>query len=224
MRYLLLVVSLLILFGGVNDTWTSWQNPQPVAMTLREFAQAEPKPVYVRLSDARPNLVDAVIVGRRDAEAEGGGQQIKSVTRLYIPIRPEGAAKDEKVSLLLDTRGKGLLATANEFNRLSSVDQLLYFAEHSDDLVVNGPVSGRVARSSTMSADRREQLRKLKTDLAEEFFVLEHNSLPSLRRGITALVAGVLLLLLSLTLISRRRARALRAKELSAATGNDAAS
>jgi len=209
MRYLLLVVSLLVLFGGVNDTCTSWRNPRPVAMTLQEFTQAEPKPVYVRLSDARPNLVDAVIVGHKDTRPGEDGQQIESVTRLYIPIRPEGAAKGERVSLLLDTQEEGLLATANEFNRLSSVDQLLYFAEHSENLVVKGEVSGRVARSTTMSTDRRERLRKLKTDLAEEFFVLEHGSLPSLRRGLTALVVGLLLLILSLRLIARRRAQAL---------------
>jgi len=206
MRYLLLIVSLMVLLGGVNDTWTSWENPEPVAMTLRELAQAEPKPVYVRLSDGRPNLIDAVIVGRKGTETGEEGQQIESVSRLYIPIRPEGPSKDEKVSLLLDTQEEGLLAKANEFHRLSSVDQLLYFAEHSQDLVVKGAVSGRIARSMTMSADRRERLRKLKTDLAEEFLVLEHNSMPSIRRGVTALVVGLLLLLLSLKLISRRRA------------------
>jgi hypothetical protein len=166
----------------------------------------------VSLSDARLDLVEAVIVGRKDSEGGEDEQQIESVTRLYVPIRSESSSEDERVSLLLDTQDDGLLAKANEFNQLSAVDQLVYFAEHSEDLVVKGALSGRVKGSATMSASRREQIRKLKTDLAEEFFVLDHNSAPSIGRGVSALVIGLLLLLLSLKLISRRRAAARRAR------------
>lgn len=50
MGYVMLVIAALVLFGGVNDTLTRRKNPEPVAMTVAEFAQSNEQPVYVKLT------------------------------------------------------------------------------------------------------------------------------------------------------------------------------
>jgi hypothetical protein len=206
MRYLLLIISLITIFGGINDTYTSWKNPHPIPMTVEEFTQAKDKPVYVRLSDASFNLIDAVIVGRKTSGAEKGEQRIRKVTRLYIPIH-SGSDSSEKqtIAILLDTQDDALLAAANEIQRLSEGEQLVYYAEHADELKMTKEVSGHVVSEATMNSDHREKIRSLKKNLAKKFFVLDDDSLPSIVRGISALGLGVFLLLLSLVLILRKR-------------------
>jgi len=188
MKFIIAMFAAFLLFGGIYDTYTSWTNPEPVRMTVAEYAASDKSQKYVVLTDAAMNLFTAVGVISSVS---------KKVSRLYIPIESEEFAQKDGVSLLLNTVNSDLLAIANEFRTLSEGEQLQYFVQHVDTVIQEGELSGRVMSSSGLSGDRAEEIQGLVDDLEKDFYVVNHGGKPNLARGLSITGGGLLLLLLA---------------------------
>lgn len=188
MKLIIAIFSAFMIFGGVYDSYLSYNNPEPIKMSVSEYSQSDKsKAVYVTITDAKINLLKSVVLSNK----LGG-----SISRLYVPIESNGFQQDNKTTLILNSSDTDVLNTANEVFSLSETEQLKYLIENRDKLMLAGEISGRLVHSKMMESDRREEVSKLMKNLDGDFYVLNHNASASKVRGPVLLVLGLLMMIL----------------------------
>ena len=176
-----------MMFGGGFDTYQSYSNPKPTAMTVSEFSKFDKsKTVYIALTDAKISLLNAVA-----ASGLGG------VSRIYVQIESEDFKQDTKISLILNTVDDNIIDLADKLFSLSQAEQLKFIIENKDKLTIKGQLSGRLMYSDSMQNDRKDEMLKLVDKLDNDFYVLNHNGQPSKVRGPVMFIIGLLMLILA---------------------------
>ena len=195
LRIAFLLFSLFILFGGAYDAYIGWKNPEPTRTTVADYAKSDKSKEWVILTDAKINLLKAVVVTRK----KGG-----KISKLYVPIESAEFTQKDTISLLLDTDDKEILDIARQLHAMSGAEQLQFLVKEKDKLVRNVELSGRIASKHSMSSDRVKEMQKLIENLASDFYILDHNWEASLKRGL--IIAGIGLFMLILSFRKKKKA------------------
>ena len=195
LRIVLILLGLFLLFGGIHDAYNGWQQSEPARMTVAEYTASDQADSWVVLTDAKVNLLKAVTV-RKGKEGK--------VNRLYVPIESDEFFQKEKISLLLDTTDKELLAVAEEMVALSAGDQIRYLAENRNKLLRDVELSGTMMSHRALSSDRAEELGKLIGNLKDGFYIMNHGATVDFTRGVFISIVALLLLVFA----ARRKKKA----------------
>ena len=193
-RIAFILLGLFLLFGGLNDAYNGWKQPEPARLKVAEFIGSDHSADWVVLTDAKLNLLKAVMV----AKGEGG-----KIKQLYIPIESDKFFQKDKVSLLLDTKDKELIAIANEMRAMSEGEQLKYIVQNRDRLLREGEISGTMSSKAVMNSERVAEVNGLIKNLDGEFFILSHGADVNLKRGL--IIAGVALVILVLAFRRKKK-------------------
>lgn len=188
-RNIIMICGLLLLVGGMYLAYGGLKTSVPERMTVDEFATDHRSPGAVLLTDARLNLLKAVVV------TEGKEGKIK---KLYVPIESIEFLQEDKIDLLLDTSDKKLLRIASELYRMSKEEQMKYVVYHRDTLLQEIELSGIMLGKTSMRASRLREISTIVPNLADDFFLLRHHAKVSLVRSLIISVLGLFVLVFGL--------------------------
>ena len=187
MKFVIIIFSLFMMFGGLFDTYKSYRNPKPIDMKVSEFVRSDKSDLtYVNLTDANVSLLKAVA-----ASGLGG------VSRLYVQIESESYKQEDKISLILNTVDDEIIDLADKMFSLPQSEQLKFMIKNKDKLVIKGQISGRVMHSDSMESNRKEEMLKLMDKLDKDFYFLNHNGHPSKVRGPVMFLIGLIMFVLA---------------------------
>ncbi|CAK8718315.1 hypothetical protein KKHLCK_07485 [Candidatus Electrothrix laxa] len=184
-RNIIMICGLLLLVGGMYAAYGGLKNSVPERMTVAEFVTDDRSSGAVLLTDARLNLLKAVVV------TEGKEGKIK---KLYVPIESVYFLQEDKISLLLDTSDAKLLDIASELYRMSKGEQMKHVVHHRNSLLQEIELSGIMLDKGSMRASRQQEIRSIVKNIADDFFVLRHQAKISLVRSLIISVLGLFVL------------------------------
>ncbi|MCW5211347.1 hypothetical protein VU04_00355 [Desulfobulbus sp. TB] len=188
-KSIIMICGLFLLIGGMYHAYFLLKNATPQQMTVAEFIGSDHHLGAVLLTDARLNLLKAMIV------TEGKESRIK---KLYLPIESIEFFQEDKVSLLLDTSDAKLLNIASKFYRMSKKEQRSYVVHHRQELLQEIELVGIMLDRHSMRASRLQEIRNVVPQLADDFFVLRHQAKVSLVRSLVISVLGLFILIFGL--------------------------
>ncbi len=188
-RNIIMICGLLLLVGGMYLAYGGLRKSVPQRMTVEEFATDGRSPGAVLLTDARLNLLKAVVV------TEGKEGKIK---KLYVPIESIEFLQEDKIDLLLDTSDEKLLRIASELYQMSKEEQMKHVVYHRDTLLQEIALSGIMLGKSSMRASRLREISTMVPNLADDFFLLRHHATVSLVRSLVISVLGLFVLIFAL--------------------------
>ncbi len=188
-RNIIMICGLLLLVGGMYHAYGGLKHSVPERMTVAEFATDDRSPGAVLLTDARLNLLKAVVV------TEGKEGKIK---KLYVPIESIDFLQEGKIDLLLDTSDTKLLQIASVLYRMSKGEQMKHVVQHRNVLLQETTLSGIMLDKASMRASRLREISTVVPNLADDFFVLRHHAKVNLLRSLVISVLGLFVLIFGL--------------------------
>lgn len=184
-----MICGLFLLIGGMYHAYGVLKHSMPKQMTVAEFVRSDRSPGAVLLTDARLNLLKAVVV------TEGKKGDIK---KLYLPIESREFLQEGKIKLLLDTSDVQLLHIAAELYGMSKEKQMKHVIHHRDTLLQERELSGMMLDKASMRAGRLQEIQAIVPNLADDFFVLRHHAKVNLVRSLIISVLGLFILIFGL--------------------------
>ncbi|MCW5202515.1 hypothetical protein VU12_06205 [Desulfobulbus sp. US4] len=184
-----MICGLLLLVGGMYLAYGGLKKSVPERMTVAEFAIDDRSPGAVLLTDARLNLLKAVVV----TEGEEG-----KIKKLYVPIESIEFLQEDKIDLLLDTNDEKLLRIASELYQMNKEEQMKHVVYHRNTLLHEIELSGIMLDKASMRASRLREISTVVPDLADDFFVLRHHAKVNLIRSLVISVLGLFVLIFGL--------------------------
>jgi hypothetical protein len=188
-RNIIMICGLLLLVGGMYHAYGGLKHSVPERMTVAEFATNDRFPGAVLLTDARLNLLKAVVV------TEGKEGKLK---KLYVPIESIEFFQEGKVDLLLDTSDAKLLEIASALYRMSKGEQMKHIVQYRNVLLQETTLSGVMLDKASMRASRLREINAIVPNLADDFFVLRHHAKVNLLRSLIISVLGLFVLIFGL--------------------------
>ncbi|MCI5138991.1 MAG: hypothetical protein D3922_11390 [Candidatus Electrothrix sp. AR1] len=188
-RNIIMICGLILLVGGMYHAYGGMKHSVPERMTVAEFAIDDRSPGAVLLTDARLNLLKAVVV------TEGREGKIK---KLYVPIESIEFLQEGKVGLLLDTSDAKLLRIASELYRMNKEEQMKHVVYHRNTLLHETELSGIMLDKASMRASRLREISTVVPNLADDFLVLRHHAKVNLLRSLIISVLGLFILVFGL--------------------------
>jgi hypothetical protein len=188
-RNIIMICGLLLLVGGMYHAYGALKSSTPKRMSVDDFAKSHRSPGAVLLTDARLNLLKAIVV------TKGEKGEIK---KLYLPIESVYFLQEEKVELLLDTSDAELLKIASDFYRMSKKEQMKHVVHHRLSLLREMELNGLMLDKASMRASRLREVRSLVPNLADDFFILRHHAKINLTRSLVISVLGLFVLIFGL--------------------------
>ncbi|MCI5124503.1 MAG: hypothetical protein D3925_08520 [Candidatus Electrothrix sp. AR5] len=188
-RNIIMICGLLLLVGGMYHAYGGLKHSVPERMTVAEFATDDRSPGAVLLTDARLNLLKAVVV------TKGKEGEIK---KLYVPVESIEFPQEGKVDLLLDTSDGELLRIASELYQMNKEEQMKHVVYHRDTLLQDIALSGIMLDKASMRASRLREISAMVPNLADDFFVLRHHAKVNLLRSLVISVLGLFILVFGL--------------------------
>ena len=184
-----MICGLLLLVGGMFYAYDGLKLSVPERMTVEEFATDDRSPGTVLLSDARLNLLKAIVM------TEGNQEKVK---KLYLPVESAEYVQQGGIDLLLESKDENLLKIASEFFTMKKEEQMKYAVHHRDSLLRDMELSGIILDTSSMRASRLQEIRTVVPNLADDFFLLRHNAQINLIPSLVVSVLGMFVLIFGL--------------------------
>ena len=188
-RNIIMICGLLLLVGGMYHAYGGLKHSVPERMTVAEFATGDRSPGAVLLTDARLNLLKAVVV----TEGEEG-----KIKKLYVPIESIEFLQKGKTSLLLDTNDGELLRIASELYQMNKEEQMKHVVYHRNTLLHETALPGIMLDKVSMLASRLREISTVVPNLADDFFVLRHHAKVNLLRSLVISILGLFVLVFGL--------------------------
>lgn len=182
MRFALACRGMYLAYGGLRKS-------VPERMTVEEFVTDDRSPGAVLLTDARLNLLKAVVV----TEAKEG-----KIKKLYVPIESIEFLQEGKINLLLDTSDEELLRIASELYRMSKEEQMKHVVYNRETLLQDIELSGIILDKHSMRASRLREISTIVPNLADDFVLLRHHAKVNLLRSLVVSVLGLFVLIFGL--------------------------
>ncbi|MCI5149799.1 MAG: hypothetical protein D3916_10515 [Candidatus Electrothrix sp. MAN1_4] len=184
-----MICGLLLLFGGMYHAYGGLKNSVPQQMTVAEFVTADPSSGAFVLTDARLNLLKALVM------TEGDEKKIK---KLYIPIESSEYLQEGKVHLLLESHDETLLRIASAFYLMDKEEQMKYVVHQREKLLQEMKLPGIVLDKKSMRASRLQEISSVVPNLADNFFLLRHHARVNLIRSLIISILGLFVLIFGL--------------------------
>ncbi len=188
-RNIIMICGLFLLIGGMYHAYGALKHSIPERMRVADFAKSYRSPGAVLLTDARLNLLKAMVVTKGDKG---------EIKKLYLPIESVYFLQEEKVELLLDTSDAELLKIASDFYRMTKEEQVKHVVHHRLSLLREMELSGLMLDKASMRASRLREVSSLVPHLADDFFILRHHAKVNLARSLVISVLGLFVLIFGL--------------------------
>ena len=188
-KNIIVICGLFLVGSGMYYAYDGLKFSVPERMTVEEFATGDRSPGTILLTDARLNLLKAVVM----TEGEQG-----KIKKLYLPVESADYTQEDRTSLLLETDDEKLLKIASEFHTMKKQEQMKYVVHHRDKLLQETELSGIMLDTASMRADRQKEIRSVVPNLADDFFLLRHHAQINLIPSLVICVLGLFVLIFGL--------------------------
>uniref|UniRef100_UPI0040561E5B hypothetical protein n=1 Tax=Candidatus Electrothrix sp. TaxID=2170559 RepID=UPI0040561E5B len=188
-RNIIMICGLLLLVGGMYHAYSALKYSTPERMTVRAFINSDKGPGAVLLTDARLNMLKAMVVTQ--------GKEGK-IEKLYVPIESAEFRQEKKIRLLLDTSDAELLRIASAFYQMNKEEQMKHVVHHKETLLQEIELTGIMLDKASMRASRLREVRSLIPNLADDFFIFRHHAKINLARSLVISVLGLFILIFGL--------------------------
>jgi hypothetical protein len=199
MRASIVLVVLVVgaFWWGGHIVYVGLRNGTQVELTCAEYERARPDAEWLRLTRCAADVDHIAIV----TSSKSG-----RITKVYIPLRPEGASAAGAPHLVVERDDDAfieLVARAEHGAAETTSDQIVHMLDE--------PVDGLVQIGLSLSDKRQQELRGLRLGLDHDFAIIERGAKPTspwLGIGVIALAAGVCAWVIVGFVRRRRRDRA----------------
>ncbi len=180
-RFVLLVVSVLFIAGGIGGIRTAKLNPEPQVVTLDAVGAAADLS-WLKLEQVVVFLPGAIIRKSSSGTIKGA----------YIPLFDSEDATGPVLALMTtdDAEIGAALAKMNEMSS-NTAELLIYVAEHRDELIFRRTIDGSVRTLSEISTSDREQLQAAEDNLAPDAVIIRDGMRPGYAAPTVVLILGV---------------------------------
>lgn len=177
------LIVIALLWGGCQGVYTALKNRKPLELTVAEYIAKKPSAEWVKLKDARLNLLEAA-----------HKERLGKISEIFIPIRPKDEEKDAKVHILLSTKDNAIVNALEDLNKSGGTmkEAVNAASRHADKLFMQKDVSGLIRFGIDSDSKTTKKLAALDMNLAEDFVILNDGAAPSLFGSISMLAIGML--------------------------------
>ena len=189
MKYILLLLAAITIFGGSQGIYTSIKNPNPTVYDLDKLdPNSIPEEKWVTLKNCDFNLTEAAYF--QTTFGNGLAEEI------YIPLR---SSEHQDVLVLLATKNKNTLDVYNLITSQTDQEKAIEYTKKYIEQVIqeNREITGLVRFGIDLDPKEQRQLMKTSEDLVNNFFILDYNKKPSTKLSYFFLGLGLILLLIS---------------------------
>lgn len=195
MKYSLLIISLVIIFGGSQGIYTSIKNPNPTVYDLNELTSSSiPSEEWITLKNCDINLLEAAYF--ENAFSNGLAKEI------YIPLH---SSESDTVIALLATKNKNILDVYNLIQSQTDEQKALEFiSKYTDQVYQNDrEITGLVRFGIELDNKEHRKLHQISENIVNDFIIIDYNTKPKTTFYYFILGIGVLLLLLSIKKLTK---------------------
>ena len=188
-RNIIMICGLLLIIGGMYHAYAGLKNSVPQRMTVARFITGTPAPGAFVLTDARLNLLKALVM------TEGDEKKIK---KLYIPVESSEYLQEGKINFLLESNDETLIRIASTFYMMDKEEQMKYVIHQREKLLQAMQLPGLILDKKSMRASRLQEIRSVVPNLADNFFLLRHHARVNLIRSLIISILGLFVLVFGL--------------------------
>jgi hypothetical protein len=169
-----------------------------VAMSYDAFVQTRPNAEWLALTNCQLNLFQASYLHHP-------GDTAPHPYQYYIPVHGMGSPSG-KICILLKTSEPDMMATISEIRGLKTDSALLaWTSKNSARAFPKRTVQGVILSGlEDLKSTERSELKRVQTNIADDFIILDSNAEPSLTAGISYSAAG-LAALFGMAVYARRK-------------------
>ncbi|MDH5397911.1 MAG: hypothetical protein OEX02_07185 [Cyclobacteriaceae bacterium] len=171
MKFLGLLISVALLWGGGQTMYTYLNNKEAVEVSIDSLYEEMPDAKWLEIRGCSFSLLDGVyfesVVG--DGQAE----------EIYVPVYSQNQPEEAPVKVVVIIKNKNLLDVYNLFGRLKE-EKIMEYLEKYQDQVYQSDVTfrGVVQFGIEMSGKERRQLATNISGIGDDFIVLKANTKP----------------------------------------------
>lgn len=182
---LLVILVLGALFVGASKIQTALKNRTPTVMSYDTFIQTRPNAEWLRLTNCQLNLFEAAYfhpIGEKDSHPY----------QYYIPVHGVGSPAG-RICILLKTSEPDLMATIEQMRSPGDkTTAMSWTSQNAARVFPKRTVQGVILSGlEELKSTQRSELRRLHTNIADDFIVLDSNAEPSLTTGVSYCGAGL---------------------------------
>lgn len=194
----LVVLVLSCLFVGASKVQTALRNQTPTVMSYDAFIQTRPNAEWLMLTNCQLNLFEAAYfhhIGDKDPHP----------SQYYIPVHGVGSPAG-RICILLKTSEPDLMSTMEQMRALrDKTTAMSWTSQHAAQVFPKRTVRGVILSGlEELKSTQRSELKRLHTNIADDFIILDSNAEPSLTTGISYCGAG-LAALFGMVIYARRK-------------------
>jgi len=182
---LFLIWSIVWIIHSSSGIWETLSNRELTKLTYAEYVDKKPDAAWIEITDAKMMAHQVIYRGFLGAVVE----------ELYIPVRGPDSKKSEKISVLLHTEDKELVARISKLKAdldgaKTKGEKLLILLKSG--VKIETQVVGMVVHKDDLDEKVRDTLDSEERNLAEDYVVIEHHRKPAgLGIGVVLLLVGV---------------------------------
>ncbi|WOI23960.1 hypothetical protein [Nonlabens ulvanivorans] len=197
MRYILLLIALVCIWGGGQGVYTASQNKTPSIIDVNSLTDGElPEKEWLQLENCKVNLTEAVyfesVFGNGLAE------------ELFIPLNTE----NDSIAVFVSEKSQNVLDVFNLINTQTDPVKTDHFIEKYKHLIFKDSITytGLVRYGIDLDNKQWRHLASTSPKLVKKFIIIDKNTVPSNKSSYFILSLGVLLLIFSIRSFLKRKA------------------
>lgn len=197
-RFYAFIAALFLLWVGEERIRSALANRELVTMKAADYVRAKPDAKWLELTDCFPSLMEAV-----SRVVDG---KVKDV---FIPIRALGDDGSGDAHVILASRDDRFVSIAQQLMDVKETEAQVKIVNDNNERGVTGhSFRGLVRHGADLASSERHEIESLQGSLTSDFVILDHDTEPSLTKGILAVAGGFALLMYTVRHWVRSRASA----------------
>ncbi|PPK93312.1 hypothetical protein LY01_02597 [Nonlabens xylanidelens] len=189
MKYILLIIALICIWGGSQGVYTSINNSSPTVYDVNSFVNGIiPKEEWLQLENCNINLMESIYF----ESAFGNGL----AEELFIPLNTQ----NDSITVFISEKSQNVLDVFNLINTQTDPEKAQNYFEKYEHLIFKDSItySGIVKYGIDLDNKQWRQLSSTSPKIISKFLILDNNTTPDSIFSYFILGLGVLLLLLSI--------------------------
>jgi len=190
MKYVLLAISLIIIFGASQGIYTYIQNPEPTVYNLDNISAKEiPQEKWITLTNCDFSLLDAAFF----ETTFGNGLADK----IYIPLR---SSNNDTIIALLATKNQNILDVYNLVqSQRDEQKAIVYIEEYKDQIFQEDrELTGLVRFGIDLDNKEHRKLHAINDNIVGNFIIIDYNTKPKSTLYYFLLGLGILILIFAI--------------------------
>jgi hypothetical protein len=187
----LVVLTAAALWWGLPNVYVGIRNREPLEITCADYLKQRPSDKWLRLTHCEADIANLATEEATDHE----------IRRVYVPLRPEGAADAGRTEIVVERDDREMRDAAAKLRQDNPTDAMI---ERVHRLLAE-PTEGLVKFGIDLSDKDQEQLRRLGIGLADDFVMIDRGAKPHFWAALGVSLAGLAVLGVFVRALVRRR-------------------